>query len=117
EACVENLLNRLYLAADLRRHFEICAVPIKRLTFIVGMLWSGITFFHNFFDLDLGFRVSLLWEVLVLSPLNGVTDENAVWVRIARRWLVEFHYLVLGFGVLHQMTIKTPNKNHHLLMN
>lgn len=76
QTCVQLLVNRLRIQADLHHHPEILHVPIQRPIFILGMPRTGTTLLHNLLAQDPASRWLHLWELLSPSPPPNYHTRN-----------------------------------------
>jgi len=118
ESLTKNLVNRLLIQDELKRHPEILQVPIERPLFIVSMPRTGTTLLQNLLSQDQTNRSLLFWELMSPAPSPEPRTRD-IDPRIAKAekilWLS--HKLMPEWATMHPMDAKTPEECFPLLEN
>ena len=118
EYCVDRLVARLRVQADLTRHPEILDVPVPRPIVITGLPRSGTTFLHRLMSCDPRGRPLLTWEAMSPSPppepATAATDP-----RIARvgRHLDRLERLSPRLRTAHELAATSPEEDNEFFAN
>jgi hypothetical protein len=80
---VRFLVNRLRLAADVKRHPEILEERLSAPVIIMGLPRTGTTKLHRMMAVDERFKALRAWQILNPAPFPGGPDESGRDTRIA----------------------------------
>jgi hypothetical protein len=115
EYCIDLLVNRLKIQADLTRHPEILDVPIRRPLFITGVPRSGTTLLHRLMSEDPASRTLLMWEAMEPSPPpERATRSSDPRIARARRQLALLYRLAPRLAAAHEFAAESPEEDNNL---
>ncbi len=110
-SCVINLVNRLKVVDELKKHPEILETPVVEPVFITGLPRSGTTILHRLMATDPNFRAPKQWEIMFPAPApDPATYLEDPRIGKANEFLAMMRQGQQGFSKIHESAAMMPEE-------